>query len=165
MLTGDRATTSTVVAHDIDFTEVHAELLPDQKVNSIDDFKNDGGLVAMVGDGINDTPALAAADVGIAMGAGGTDSALEIADVVLLDDDLERLPECVILSRRTVRTIQVNIAFALAIKIVLVGLTIAGLSTLWMAVLADVGASLIVTVNGLRLLRHSWHLQSASSPS
>jgi Cd2+/Zn2+-exporting ATPase len=164
MLTGDRATTSAVVAHDIDFAEVHAELLPDHKVNSIDDFKNDGGLVAMVGDGINDTPALAAADVGIAMGAGGTDSALEIADVVLLDDDLERLPECVILSRRTVRTIQVNIAFAIAIKIVLVGLTIVGLSTLWMAVLADVGASLIVTVNGLRLLRHSWPLQSTSSP-
>ena len=157
MLTGDRDGTAAAVASDMAISDFHAELLPEDKVAIIRDLARSDGPVAMVGDGINDAPALAAADIGIAMGVAGTDTALETADVALMGDDLRRLPEVVALGRRTMRTVRLNVTFSFTTKAVFIVLAVAGLSTLWMAVLADVGASVAVTVFGLRLVRHRWH--------
>lgn len=157
MLTGDRQGTAEAVAAGLAMTEVRAELLPEDKVAQVGRLGQSRGPVAMVGDGINDAPALAAADIGIAMGAAGTAAALETADVALMGDDLCRLPEVVGLGRRTVATVRLNITLALLVKAVFIALAVVGLSTLWMAVLADVGASLVVTFLGLRLIRHRWH--------
>jgi len=154
MLTGDQASTADAVARDLGIAEVRAELLPAQKVDAVRALKQAHGRVAMVGDGVNDAPALAAADVGIAMGAAGTDAALETADIALMADDLLRIPYAIRLSRATVRNIQVNIGVALGLKAVFLALTAMGVATLWMAVIADMGASLLVIANGLRLLRY-----------
>jgi Cd2+/Zn2+-exporting ATPase len=154
MLTGDQSSTAASVAGDIGITEVSAELLPEHKVDAVRRLKRLYGTVAMVGDGVNDAPALAAADIGIAMGAAGTDAALETADIALMADDLLRIPYAIRLSRATVRTIQVNVALSLGLKAVFLVLASLGLATLWMAVVADMGASLLVIANGMRLLRH-----------
>ena len=156
MLTGDSDTTAQAVAAALGrpgIDEVRAGLLPDGKVAAIHELRRSGARVLMVGDGVNDAPALAAADVGIAMGSAGTDVALETADIALMADDLSKLPEMVRFARKAEGIIRVNIAFALLTKAAFVVLAVAGVATLWMAVLADMGASLIVIANGLRALR------------
>ncbi len=152
MLTGDGKGTAKTIAEKLNISEYHAELLPEDKVNIIKDLSKKYGKVAMVGDGVNDAPALAAADVGIAMGAAGTDTALETADIALMSDDLLKLPFAINLSRRTLRIIKENIGFSILIKGIFLALAVPGLATLWMAVGADMGASLLVIFNGLRLL-------------
>lgn len=152
MLTGDNVATAAAIAGQAGLTEFKANLLPEDKVKAIGELVRQYGRVAMVGDGVNDAPALAAATVGIAMGAAGTDVALETADVALMSDDLSKLPYLVRLGRRTLDIIRQNVSFALALKLAFVALAVPGLATLWMAVFADVGASLIVILNGMRLL-------------
>jgi Cd2+/Zn2+-exporting ATPase len=153
MLTGDNEATAQTIAASAGIGEVQADLLPEQKVAAIESLLNEHGAVAMVGDGVNDAPALARATVGIAMGVAGTDTALETADVALMADDLRNLPFAVNLSRRARTIIRQNVALSLGIKAIFLALAIAGAATLWMAVFADVGASLIVIFNGMRLLR------------
>ena len=152
MLTGDNVITASVIGHLVGIDEVKANLMPEDKVAAVKDLVAHHGKVAMVGDGINDAPALAQATVGIAMGAAGSATALETADVALMTDNLLRLPFSIRLGRRTVTTIKQNIIFALILKAVFLGLAVAGIATLWMAIFADVGASLIVILNGMRLL-------------
>jgi Cd2+/Zn2+-exporting ATPase len=132
---------------------VRAELLPDDKVKAVDELRRRYGPVAMVGDGINDAPALASADVGIAMGVAGSGAALETADVALMADELLKIPYALRLSRATLRNIQANLAISIVLKAAFVALAAAGLATLWMAIVADTGASIIVIANALRLLR------------
>ncbi|NTU84849.1 MAG: heavy metal translocating P-type ATPase [Chloroflexales bacterium] len=156
MLTGDQQATAERIAAEVGVTEVRAELLPAQKVAAVEALERQYGPVAMVGDGINDTPALAAATVGIAIGAahGGASQAMETADVTLMSDDLRRLPFAFGLSRAAMGTVAVNIALSIGIKLVFLALVLAGTGTMWMAVLADVGTSLLVTLNGMRLLAY-----------
>jgi len=152
MLTGDNEATARAVAGAVGIDHVHAALLPEDKLEKVRFLTRRDGATAMVGDGVNDAPALAAATVGIAMGAAGTDAALETADVALMTDRLDRMPEAVSLGRRTVRIIGQNVGLALGLKLLFLALAVANLATLWMAVAADMGASLLVIANGLRLL-------------
>jgi Cd2+/Zn2+-exporting ATPase len=153
MLTGDNPATARAVAAEIGIDEYYAELMPADKVARVQRLRAEAGDVAMVGDGINDAPALAAATVGIAMGAAGTDVALETADVALMGDDLSRLPFAVRLSRQTVAIIRQNIVFSVLLKAAFIGLTLSGGASLWLAVLADTGTSVLVVLNSLRLMR------------
>lgn len=153
MVTGDNAPVAHAVAGAVGITEVHAALLPEEKLGVVRALREAGQHVAVVGDGVNDAPALAAAHVGIAMGAAGTHVALETADVVLMGDDLEQVAVTIRRARRTVRIIQQNVAFSIGLKAVFLALALTGHATLWMAVAADMGASLLVIVNGLRALR------------
>ncbi|CAJ5809456.1 cadmium-translocating P-type ATPase [Burkholderia pseudomallei] len=153
MLTGDNPHTAQAIAQQVGIDDARGNQLPQDKLAAVEALAAGGRAVGMVGDGINDAPALARADIGFAMGAMGTDTAIETADVALMDDDLCKIPAFVRLSRATHRVLVQNIAFALAVKAVFVGLTVAGMGTMWMAVFADAGASLIVVGNGLRLLR------------
>ncbi len=156
MLTGDNAHTAAAIAAQVGIDEARGDLLPEDKLKAIEAKMGEGGehgVVGMVGDGINDVPALARADIGFAMGAAGTGTAIETADVALMDDDLRKLPRFVRLSRRTHAVLVQNMVLALGIKAVFLALTLAGVGTMWMAVFADLGASLLVVGNGLRLLR------------
>ena len=153
MLTGDNPATARAIADIVGVDEFLAELLPEDKVKAIKDLKARFGSVAMVGDGVNDAPALATADVGIVMGAAGSDAALETADVALMSDELLRVPYALRLSRATVRNIRMNLAISLALKAAFIVAATAGVATLWMAVLADTGATVLVIANALRLLR------------
>ncbi|MEW6725113.1 MAG: cation-translocating P-type ATPase [Bacillota bacterium] len=153
MLTGDHRVTAQAVAAELGIQEYRAELLPEGKVEAIRDLVDKYGKVAMVGDGINDAPALARATVGIAMGGAGTDAALETADIALMADDLAMLPYAMELSRRALGVIHQNIGFALVVKILAVAAIFPGWLNLWLAILADTGAALIVILNGMRLLR------------
>ncbi|KAB8061197.1 cadmium-translocating P-type ATPase [Janthinobacterium sp. FT14W] len=155
MLTGDNLLTAQRIAAEVGVGLVKAELLPENKLDEIKALQQQFGVVAMLGDGVNDAPALAQADIGFAMGAAGSDTAIETADVALMDDELGKLPEFISLSQRTRSILVQNISFAIGIKAVFFGLALAGMATLWMAVFADVGASLLVVANGLRLLRGS----------
>jgi Cd2+/Zn2+-exporting ATPase len=153
MLTGDNRTTAEAIAREVGLDEVHAELLPEDKVGAVEQLVDRYREVAMVGDGVNDAPAMARASLGIAMGAAGSDAAIETADIALMTDDLEKLPWLVDHSKRTFAVIRQNIAFALGVKAAFVALTFVGFATLWGAIAADVGASLLVVANALRLLR------------
>jgi Zn2+/Cd2+-exporting ATPase len=153
ILTGDNHAAADALARELGVDEVHAELLPHDKVSAVHALRKKYGVVAMVGDGVNDAPALAAADVGIAMGAAGTDAALETADIALMADELLKIPFAVRLGRATLRNIRMNVSLSLALKAVFLALAVIGSATLWMAVVADMGASLLVIGNGMRLLK------------
>ncbi len=153
MLTGDNQATARAIAQEVGIDEVQAELLPEDKVAAVESLVLKYGSVAMIGDGINDAPAMARASFGIAMGAMGSDAAIETADIALMADDLRKLPWLVGHSRRTLAIIRQNITFSLGVKAVFVVLTFAGYATLWGAIAADVGASLVVVANALRLLQ------------
>lgn len=153
MLTGDNALTAKAVASQLAIDDVRAELLPDHKIEAVAALQRRHGATGMVGDGINDAPALAGATIGFAMGAAGTNVALQTADVALMEDNLRKLPEFIRLSRRAFTVLWQNIAIALGLKLIFFVLALLGQATLWMAVFADLGASLIVVANGLRLLQ------------
>ncbi|MGM0486839.1 MAG: heavy metal translocating P-type ATPase [Planctomycetota bacterium] len=153
MLTGDNEGTARAIADAASIDEFRSELLPEDKVEAVATLAGQYGHVAMVGDGVNDAPAMAAATFGIAMGAMGTDAALETADVALMSDDLGKLPWLIGHSRRTLRVIKQNISFALGLKLLFIILTLLGVASLWMAIAADTGATLLVVLNSLRLLR------------
>ena len=155
MLTGDNVATATSIARQAGIDDARGNLLPEEKLAAIEELQGRYGPTAMTGDGINDAPALARADIGVAMGAAGTDTAMEAADVVIMNDDLRRIPETIRLSRQTHAVLWQNIALALGIKVVFLGLAVFGNATMWMAVFADMGASLLVVANGLRTLRTS----------
>jgi len=153
MLSGDQQATVAAMAQTVGIDEAHGQLLPEDKLALLSELQKTAGATGMVGDGINDAPALAKADIGFAMGAAGTDTALETADVALMDDDLLKVPAFIRLSQRTTHILAQNIAFAIGIKALFIALAMTGHASLWLAVFADVGASLIVIANGLRMLR------------
>lgn len=153
MLTGDNTGTAHSIATQVGITEIHAELLPEEKVQRVSDMVQKYGHVAMLGDGVNDAPALARATIGIAMGAAGSDAAIETADIALMADNLAKLPWLIKHSRRALAVIRQNIVFSLAVKAAFVVLTMLGFASLWAAITADMGASLVVIANGLRLLK------------
>ncbi|EJL74515.1 copper/silver-translocating P-type ATPase [Variovorax sp. CF313] len=153
MLTGDNAATAKAIGAHAGIDDVRGNLLPEEKLNAVKAMQQRYGAAAMTGDGINDAPALAQADIGFAMGGAGTDTAMEAADVVIMNDDLRRIPETIRLSRRAHSVLWQNITLALGIKAVFFVLAVFGSATMWMAVFADMGASLLVVANGLRLMR------------
>jgi Cd2+/Zn2+-exporting ATPase len=152
MLTGDNQRTAIAIARHVGIDEVHAELLPEDKLNLVATLKQHGPI-AMLGDGVNDAPALARSDLGITLGAAASATALEVADVALMQDDLNKIPDLIHLSKRCARVLIQNISLALGIKALFLVMTLVGSATLWMAVFADMGASLLVIFNGMRLLR------------
>jgi Cd2+/Zn2+-exporting ATPase len=155
MLSGDNQRTVDAISKQVGIDEAIGGLLPDDKINRVKELAAKYKYVGMIGDGVNDAPAMAAATVGIAMGTTGTDTAIETADIALMKDDLSKVAEAVELGRRTMRVIQVNIAFALLVKAAFLVLAFTGHTSLWLAILADTGATLVVIANALRLLRHS----------
>jgi Zn2+/Cd2+-exporting ATPase len=153
MLSGDNQRTVDAIAEQAGIDEAQGELLPHQKVDRVKRLIKRERFVGMVGDGVNDAPAMAVATVGIAMGAVGSDTAIETADIALMEDDLGKIAETVVLGRRTVHIIQANIVFALAMKALFLVLALFGYTSLWLAIAADMGATLVVIANALRLLR------------
>ena len=153
MLTGDNVHTAEAIAAQVGMDQARGDLLPEDKLQAIEALYAQGHRVGMVGDGINDAPALARSEIGFAMAAAGTDTAIETADVALMNDDLRKIPAFIHLSRQTSSILKQNIVLALVIKAIFLGITFAGLATMWMAVFADMGVSLLVVFNGLRLLR------------
>jgi Zn2+/Cd2+-exporting ATPase len=155
MLTGDHAAAARATGSQLGVDDVRSGQLPEDKVTAVENLRNAHGSIAMVGDGVNDAPALAAADVGIVMGAMGSDAALETADIALMTDELPKVPYTIRLSRATLANIRVNVALSIGLKVAFVVLAISGVATLWMAVLADTGASALVVANAVRLRKFS----------
>ena len=154
MLTGDRAEVAQAVARELGIDEVEAQLLPQDKVGKVEELLDTArGNLAFVGDGINDAPVLTRADVGIAMGAMGSDAAIEAADVVLMDDKPSKIAKAMEISRRTLRIVRQNIVFALGVKVLVLLLTPFGLANMWEAVFADVGVTVIAVINASRALQ------------
>jgi Cd2+/Zn2+-exporting ATPase len=153
MLTGDNPHTAKAIAAQVGIDQAQGNLMPTDKLQAIEALYAQNHRVGMVGDGINDAPALARAEIGFAMAAAGTDTAIETADVALMDDDLRKIPTFIRLSRDTAAVLKQNIALALVIKLIFLAVTFAGMATMWMAVFADMGVSLLVVANGLRLLK------------
>jgi Cd2+/Zn2+-exporting ATPase len=153
MLSGDNQRTVDNIAKQVGLDEARGDLLPDDKVDAVKALREKYGSVGMVGDGVNDAPAMATATVGIAMGTAGTDAAIETADIALMNDNLARIAETILLGRRTLGIIRFNIVFALALKVLFLGLAFTGHTSLWLAIMADTGATLLVVANALRLLR------------
>ena len=156
MLTGDKKTVGEDVGEKLRLDEVYTELLPDEKVEKVEKLmqeKTEKGKLVFVGDGINDSPVLAMSDIGVAMGALGSDAAIEAADVVIMTDEPSKIGDAISLSRKTMKIVKENIVFAIAIKILVLVLTAIGLSTMWEAVFADVGVSIIAIINALRMLK------------
>jgi Cd2+/Zn2+-exporting ATPase len=156
LLTGDDDRTAQLIGDQVGLNDIRAGLLPQDKLTAVAELQSKYGKVAMVGDGINDAPALAAADVGIAVGGvnGGTAQTMETADITLMSDDFRNLSYIYNLSKKAMRIIYANIALSLGIKLAFLSLVLLGYGTMWMAVLADVGITLLVTLNGMRLLRY-----------
>jgi len=153
MLSGDNQRAADFIARQVGIDEARGDLLPENKVSAVKELRQKHGVVAMVGDGVNDAPAMATANIGIAMGAAGTDAAIETADIALMQDDLGKIAETVRLGRRTMGIIRFNITFALGLKALFLVLTLLGHASLWLAIMADTGATLLVVANSLRLLR------------
>ena len=156
MLTGDKKTVGEAVGEKIGLDEVYTELLPDGKVEKVESLmreKTEKGKLVFVGDGINDSPVLAMSDIGIAMGALGSDAAIEAADVVIMTDEPSKIADAIGLSRKTMKIVKENIVFAIFIKVLVLVLTAIGLSTMWDAVFAEVGVSIIAIINALRMLK------------
>ncbi len=153
MLTGDNHGTAKAIGGQLDLHEIHGEMLPEEKIAKVAELEGEFSPVAMVGDGVNDAPALARASLGIAMGAAGSDVAIETADIALMSDDITAIPWLIEHSRHTLRIVRQNVVFALGLKILVFLLALIGIASLWMAILADAGASLLVIANGLRILR------------
>ncbi|HEY4611496.1 MAG TPA: heavy metal translocating P-type ATPase, partial [Bacteroidota bacterium] len=160
MLTGDSRTATQMISNRLNISEQHTEMLPEDKLKAVETLKAQHGSIAMVGDGVNDAPALAAANVGIAMGGAGSDTSLETADVVLMSDDLSKIPHAISVGKKTLAIIQQNVFIALATKAVFLSLGVFGLTSLWLALLADDGATLVVILNAFRLLRKGADSQS-----
>ena len=152
MLTGDQEAVAASVAGALGIDEYHAQLLPADKVNQVEKLLKEG-ILAFVGDGINDAPVLTRADVGIAMGALGSDAAIEAADVVLMDDQPSKIATAIRIARRTIRIAKENIGFAIGIKVLVLVLAALGIATMWMAVFADVGVTVLAVLNAMRALR------------
>ena len=156
MLTGDKKDVGESVAKELGLDKVYTELLPDGKVEKVEELlkgKSEKGKLAFVGDGINDAPVLALADIGIAMGGLGSDAAIEAADVVLMTDEPSKIVKAIQLSKKTMRIVKENIVFAITVKIAVLILSALGIATMWAAVFADVGVSVIAIINALRVLR------------
>jgi len=164
MLTGDNMATARTIAAEAGIDQSTGNLLPEDKLSAIKDLQQRFGMTGMTGDGINDAPALAQADIGFAMGGAGTDTAMEAADVVIMNDDLRRIPQTIRLSRQTHGVLVQNISLALGIKAVFMVLALVGSATMWMAVFADMGATLLVVANGLRLLNARTEGKKAVAP-
>jgi Cd2+/Zn2+-exporting ATPase len=153
MMTGDNHAPAILVAKEVGIAEVKAEMMPEHKADAVKDLLQKYGAMAMVGDGVNDAPALALSSAGVAMGAVGSDTAIEAASIAILNDRLELIPYLVRLGRQTISTIKINTTLAVATKIVFIALAILGVSSLAMAIFADVGVTVLVILNSLRLLR------------
>lgn len=163
MLTGDNQETANKIAALAGIRETYAKLMPKDKLSAIEDLQKRGYRVGMIGDGINDAPALAQSDVGIAMGGVGSDTAMQTANIVLMSDNLQQLPKSISISKKAKTIIKQNIYFSVIIKLIAFILVFPGLLTLWLAVLSDTGAAILVILNSLRLLKFKKDKQKAST--